>query len=192
MHAPDGPVQRCGDTKLSGMPASPRSGMITRVDHADRDRMRAILNAQEGRGPVRLMDDRAIAALLGTARRIAVIGASARPDRPSHEVFLDLLRAGYDAVPVNPEVEIVGGRQTYPDLAAAVAATGPFEIVDVFRRGEHCPAHAREAVAAGARVLWLQLGIVSWEAARIATAGGLGVVMDRCISIELRRLGGRR
>ncbi len=77
----------------------------------------------------------------------------------------------------------------YPDLAAAVAATGPFDLVDVFRRPAECPVHAREAVAAGARVLWLQLGIVSWEAARIAHAGGLGVVMDRCLSVELWRLG---
>jgi predicted CoA-binding protein len=84
----------------------------------------------------------------------------------------------------------VGGVIAHPDLAAAVAATGPFEIVDVFRRQEECPAHAAEAVAAGARVLWLQLGIVSWEAARIARAGGLGVVMDRCLSVELWRLGG--
>ena len=66
-----------------------------------------------------------------------------------------------------------------------MAATGPFDIVDVFRRAEDCPEHAREAVAAGARVLWLQLGIVSWEAARIAHDGGLGVVMDRCLSVEL-------
>ena len=76
----------------------------------------------------------------------------------------------------------------YPHLAAAVAATGPFEVVDVFRRPEQCPPHAEEAVAAGARVLWLQLGIVSWEAARIAHEGGLGVVMDRCLSVELARL----
>ena len=60
--------------------------------------------------------------------------------------------------------------------------------MDVFRRADECPAHAQEAVTAGARVLWLQLGIVSWEAAAIARAGGLGVVMDRCISVERRRL----
>ena len=85
----------------------------------------------------------------------------------------------------------MAGVLAYPDLAAAVAATGPFDIVDVFRRSEDCPAHAAEAVAVGARVLWLQLGIVSWEAAAIARAGGLGVVMDRCLSVELRRLGWR-
>ena len=76
----------------------------------------------------------------------------------------------------------------YPTLADAVAATGPFDIVDVFRRAEFCPDHAREAVASGARCLWLQLGIVSVEAARIAAAGGLAVVMDRCTKVEHARL----
>jgi predicted CoA-binding protein len=179
-------------TSPEGLSADRRSGMIRAMDHVDRDRIRAILDAQEGRVPVPVLDDAAIREALLATRRITVIGASARPGRPSHEVYLDLLRAGYDAVPVSPTVDVVLGRTAYPDLAAAVAATGPFEIVDVFRRAEHCPAHAREAVAAGARVLWLQLGIVDWEAARIASSGGLGVVMDRCISIELRRLGGRR
>lgn len=147
-----------------------------------------MLDLQEGRGRVPLLDDTEIRELLRTARRIAVIGASDRPGRPSGEVFAALLRAGYDAVPVTPRIASVHGRAAFPDLAAAVAASGRFEIVDVFRRAEHCPAHAREAVAAGARVLWLQLGIVSWEAAAIAGAGGLDVVMDRCISVEHRRL----
>jgi predicted CoA-binding protein len=83
------------------------------------------------------------------------------------------------------------GVTAYPTLAEAVAATGPFELVDVFRRSELCVAHAREAVSAGARVLWLQLGVVNWEAARMAHDGGLGVVMDRCTAIELRRIGRR-
>ena len=76
-------------------------------------------------------------------------------------------------------------------MAEAVAATGPFDMVDVFRRPELCVPHAEEAAAAGARVLWLQLGIVNWEAARIAHEGGLEVVMDRCTAIELGRIGGR-
>jgi predicted CoA-binding protein len=84
----------------------------------------------------------------------------------------------------------VAGRVCYPSLAAAVEATGPVDIVDVFRRPEACPAHAREAVAAGARCLWLQLGIVSPEAAAIAAAGGLSVVMNRCTSIEHARVAG--
>jgi hypothetical protein len=118
---------------------------------------------------------------------VAVVGASDRPGRPSRDVFVALRRAGLDAVPVTPRFATVAGVPAHPDLAAAVAASGPFDIVDVFRRPEVCPTHAAEAVATGARVLWLQLGIVSWEAARIAHAGGLGVVMDRCLSVELAR-----
>jgi hypothetical protein len=150
-----------------------------------------MLDLQEGRGAVPLLDDGAIAALLASRPRVAVVGASDRPGRPSRDVLLDLLAAGIDAVPVTPRWAAVAGVVAYPDLAAAVAATGAFDIVDVFRRAEECPAHATDAVAIGARVLWLQLGIVSWEAAAIARAGGLGVVMDRCLSVELHRLGWR-
>ena len=159
-----------------------------RMNATGRTRLAAILDLQEGRGRVPLLGDTEIRELLRTARRIAVIGASDRPGRPSGEVFVALLRAGYDAVPVTPRFATVHGRAAFSNLAAAVAATGGFEIVDVFRRAEDCPAHAHEAVAAGARVLWLQLGIVSWEAAEIARTGGLEVVMDRCISVERYRL----
>ncbi len=155
----------------------------------ERTRTAEILDLQEGRGRVPLLDDIAVGELLRGRLRVAVVGASDAPGRPSRDVFLALLRAGIDAVPVTPRYAQVGGVVAYPDLAAAVAATGRFDIVDVFRRPEECPAHAAEAVAAGARVLWLQLGIVSWAAARIADAGGLGVVMDRCLSVELGRLG---
>jgi predicted CoA-binding protein len=120
-----------------------------------------------------------------------VIGASSEPYRPSNGVFRTLVRAGYDCVPVNPNCAEVDGVPSFGSLEEAVAATGPFDLVDVFRRSELCAPHAREAVAAGARVLWLQLGIVSWEAARIAHEGGLEVVMDRCTAIELGRIGGR-
>ena len=154
----------------------------------ERARARDFLDLQEGRGRVPLLGDAEIRELLRTARRIAVIGASDRPGRPSGEVFVALLRAGYDAVPVTPRFATVHGRAAFPDLATAVAATGEFEIVDVFRRAEDCPAHAHEAVAVRARVLWLQLGIVSWEAAEIARTGGLDVVMDRCISVDRHRL----
>jgi uncharacterized protein len=161
------------------------------MDSEDRARLAGVLDLQEGRGAVPVLADAAISALLASRPRVAVVGASDRPGRPSRGVLLALLRAGIDAVPVTPRYATVGSRAAYPDLAAAVAATGPFDIVDAFRRPEACPAHAGEAVAAGARVLWLQLGIVSWQAARIAHAGGLGVVMDRCLSVELQRLRGR-
>jgi predicted CoA-binding protein len=80
------------------------------------------------------------------------------------------------------------GVTAFASLAEAVAATGPFEMVDVFRRSELCEGHAHEAVAAGAPYLWLQLGVVNLEAARIAHDGGLEVVMDRCTAIEWRRV----
>lgn len=152
---------------------------------ADRERTRAILDLQEGRGSVPLLDDAGILDVLRSAHRIAVIGASSRPWRPSHGVMATLMRAGYEVVPVSPRETEVLGRPCYPDLAAAVAAEGPVDIVDVFRNADACPAHAREAVAVGAGCLWLQLGIVSWEAARIASDGGVAVVMDRCTAIEI-------
>lgn len=155
------------------------------------DGARDLYDLHEGRFPVPLLDDAAIAALLRGARRIAVIGASPDPSRPSHDVMAYLIRAGYDCVPITPTAPEVLGRTAYPTLADAVAATGPFEIVDVFRQPRFCADHAREAVAAGAATLWLQLGIASREAGRIAHDGGLGVVMDRCILVEHRRLIGR-
>jgi predicted CoA-binding protein len=151
---------------------------------AERARAREILDADEGRGVVELLDGRGIQRLLSEARRIAVVGASSRMGRPSWGIFRYLRRAGYDVVPVNPyEVEVDGVR-AFPTLAEAVAATGPVEIVDVFRRSDACPDHAREAVEIGARCLWLQQGVISWEAARIAAAGGLAVVMNRCIMVD--------
>lgn len=134
-----------------------------------------------------LLDDAGIAALLQSSRRIAIIGASPDPSRPSHDVMRYLLGQGYDAVPIHPTAPTVLGLPAFPRLAEAVAATGPFDIVNVFRRAELCVPHAEEAVAAGARCLWLQLGVVNWEAARIAAAAGLAVVMDRCTAIEVRR-----
>jgi uncharacterized protein len=116
-----------------------------------------------------------------------VIGASTRPFRASWGIFRYLRRAGYDVVPVNPFETEIEGVPAFASLREAVDATGPFDIVDVFRRTDACPGHAREAVETGAGCLWLQLGIVSWEAARIASAGGLAVVMDRCIMVDHNR-----
>jgi predicted CoA-binding protein len=139
---------------------------------------------------VAVLDDDGIAAVLRATRRIAVIGASSNPARPSFGVFRTLVQAGYDCVPINPNEAEVDGQPAFDTLGEAVAATGPVDLVDVFRRPELCPPHAREAVAAGASCLWLQLGVVSWEAAAIAAEAGLSVVMDRCTAIELRRIGG--
>lgn len=148
--------------------------------------------ADQSGSPVALLDDDGIAELLSTARRIAVVGASSNPLRPSSGVFRSLLRAGYACVPVNPNETDVRGVAAVATLAeAAEALGGPIDIVDVFRRSEFTEDVAREAVAVGARALWLQLGVVNSEAARIAHAGGLAVVMDRCTAIELRRLARR-
>lgn len=133
-----------------------------------------------------MLDEAGAVGALRAARRIAVIGCSSRPERPSFTVFRYLVHQGYECVPVNPVERSVLGIPAFRTLGEAVAATGPFDIVDVFRRSEFCVDHAREAVAAGARVLWLQLGVVNWEAARVAHDAGLSVVMDRCTAIDHR------
>lgn len=154
----------------------------------ERTRVADLMAVQEGRSPVPLLGDAAIRALLASRPRIALVGASADPGRPAHGVMEALLALGYDLVPVNPGLGEVRGLRCYPSIVAAVSATGPVAIADVFRRAEFCPDHARDAVAAGARVLWLQLGIASEAAGRIAHEAGLGVVMDRCTLIEHDRL----
>jgi predicted CoA-binding protein len=103
-------------------------------------------------------------------------------------VFRFLLVQGFECVPINPNERSILGIATFPTLTEAVAATGPFDLVDVFRRAELVVPHAEEAVAVGATCLWLQLGVVNWEAARIASGAGLSVVMDRCTAIEWRRI----
>ena len=133
-------------------------------------------------------DDATIEAILRSARRIAVVGASSNEARPSFGVFRYLVYQGFECVPVNPNERAVLGIPAFRTVAEAAAATGPFDIVDVFRRSELVVPHAEEAVAIGARCLWLQLGVVNWEAARIAAAAGLEVVMDRCTGIEWRRV----
>ena len=140
--------------------------------------------------PAPLLDDAGIAELLRSARRIAVVGASSNPARPSHGVFRTLIAAGYECVPVNPNETTVEGIPAVATLAEAAAALGGhIDIVDVFRRPEVTEEIAREAVAVGAGALWLQLGVVNEETARIAADGGLAVVMDRCTAIEIRRVG---
>ncbi len=143
-----------------------------------------MLDLQEGRWHVPILDARGAEELLATAHRIAVIGASPDAARPSHGVMRYLLAHGYECVPVNPRATDVLGNISFPSLEIAVAETGPFDIVNVFRRPGATPDVARSAVATGARALWLQFGIVNWEAARIAHEGGLGVVMDRCTRID--------
>ena len=120
-----------------------------------------------------------------------MIGASSNRARPSHSVFRYLVQQGFECIPINPNERDVLGVPAYPTLAAAVAETGRFDMVDVFRRPELCLPHAHEAVDTGAKVLWLQLGVIAWDAARVAHDAGLEVVMDRCTAIEWRRISGR-
>ncbi len=162
-----------------------------RDPRAERAAIADLLDLQEGRLGVPLLDDTGIRTLLSSGPRIALVGASNDPRRPSSGVFRDLRRAGYDVVPVNPNATQVDGQPCYPSVAAAVEATGPVDIVDVFRRAEDCLEPAREAVAVGARCLWLQLGIASRAAGQLAHDAGLAVVMDRCTIVEVRRLAAR-
>lgn len=122
--------------------------------------------------------------ILGYARRIAVVGLSDDPSRASHGVARALLDGGYEIVPVNPTIDEVFGLQAYPSL---MDVPGDVDLVDVFRRPEHTPSVARDAVEIGARGLWLQLGVRSAEARRIAGAAGLDYVEDKCLKVEVAR-----
>ena len=118
------------------------------------------------------------AEVLRRFRRIAVVGISDRPERPSHEVASYLQAAGYTIVPVNPRLDSVLGVRCHPDLASIPE---PVEVVDVFRRSELAGAVVDAAIAVGARAVWLQDGVVDEAAAARARAAGLLVVMDRCM-----------
>jgi predicted CoA-binding protein len=125
-------------------------------------------------------EEQELRALLGDVHTIAVVGLSSRPGRPSFEVARYLQAHGYRIVPVNPNETEVLGEQAYPSLRDLPPGLA-IDVVDVFRRAEQTPAVARDAVAIGAKVLWLQEDIISEEAAAIATAGGLDVIMGVCI-----------
>ncbi len=125
--------------------------------------------------------------LLGEAHVIAVVGISSKPSRPSHGVASYLQENGYRIVPVNPNETEVLGERAYASLLD-IPPEIHVDVVDVFRRAEHTPEVARQAVAVGARVLWLQEGIVNEEAARIATEGGLEVIMGVCFRHMHERL----
>ena len=121
------------------------------------------------------------AEILRESRTIAMIGASPRPDRPSHRVMRYLLAEGYRVIPVRPDGcdEVLG----VPCVASLAEIEEPIDLVDVFRRAELTPDHAREAVEAGAGALWLQLGIVSAESRAVAEAAGLDYVEDLCTAV---------
>jgi len=137
------------------------------------------------------MTDAELRELLRQTRTIAVVGLSANPERPSNQVGWYLHHQGYRLFGINPlcpSPEVFG----VPVLPSLEDLPEPVDLVDVFRRPEYTPAVAREAVAVGARALWLQLGIRSAEARAIAEGGGLAYVEDRCLKVDHARLLGRR
>jgi len=119
-----------------------------------------------------------------TARTIAVVGLSPNALRPSYFVGFYLQRHGYRVVPINPRESEILGETSYPSLSDVPLS---IDVVDVFRRPEAVPAIAREAVATGAKALWLQFGVINLEGAEIARSNGLDVVMDRCMKVEHAR-----
>ncbi len=130
-------------------------------------------------------DDETIRTLLRSAKNIAVVGCSPKPDRTSHQIAAFLLAQGYNMIPVHPQAESILWQKCYPTLADIPV---PVDIVDVFRKPEFTPPIAEAAVAIGAKSLWLQLGIANEESWRIATEGGLTCIMDRCIAVMYRQL----
>jgi predicted CoA-binding protein len=140
-----------------------------------------------------MADDTDISSLrhiLHVCRRIAVVGISAEWHRPSYFVGKYLLAHGYTMVPVNPKYAEVLGQTCYPDLPTAAREAGPIDLVDCFRKSEDIGPLADQAIAIGARCLWMQLGVVNPAAKDRARAAGLDVVMDRCVKIEHGRLFG--
>ena len=135
-----------------------------------------------------LTRDEDIRQLLEETRTIAMVGASDRPDRPSYGVMAYLQSRGYRVIPVNPQItgEHIHGEFVFRDLAQIGE---PIDMVDIFRRPMAAGEAVDEAIAAGAKSVWLQIGVINHEAAARAEAAGLKVVMDRCPAIEIPRLG---
>jgi len=135
-----------------------------------------------------LTRDEDIKALLESVRTIALVGASDRPDRPSYGVMAFLQRQGYRVIPVNPQItgEHVHGEFVFRELSQIGE---PIDLVDIFRRPMAAGEAVDEAIAVGAKAVWMQLGVINEEAAARAEAAGLKVVMDRCPAIEIPRLG---
>ena len=136
------------------------------------------------------MADRSrVAHLVRSARTIAVVGLSRKPERPSHSVAAYLQRAGYRIIPVHPAGGVTLGEPVYPDLRAAAAANGPIDIVNIFRRSEHIPALLEALLAVRPKLVWMQQGIRNDDVARRLESAGISVVMDRCLAVDHQFLG---
>jgi uncharacterized protein len=131
-----------------------------------------------------------VAELVKNARRIAVVGLSRKPDRPSHGVAAYLQRAGYTIVPVHPAGGVTLGEPVYPDLRSAAAGAGPLDIVNIFRRSEYIPALLDQLLEVKPKLVWMQMGIRHPEIARRLEEAGITVVMDRCLAVDHQFLGG--
>jgi uncharacterized protein len=130
-------------------------------------------------------------ALLERSKTVAMVGASANPQRPSYTVFSYVRTQGwFDISPINPGLSEIDGVKAYPSLTAYAAERGAPHIVDVFRKSSELVNAVNQAIAIGARAIWFQYGVINEEAIRIADEAGLDVVVDRCIKVESARFSG--
>lgn len=132
------------------------------------------------------LSDDDVRAVLASVRRIALVGASSKPERPSNGVLRYLLDRGYDVVPVNPG--LAGQKLHGRDVVATLDDAAPFDMVDLFRAADQVGPAVDDAIRLGAKVVWMQLGVINEPVAARARAAGLTVVMDRCPAIEIPRL----
>jgi hypothetical protein len=130
-------------------------------------------------------DDRELRQILKTVRTVASVGVSSNPEKPSYGIFEYLANAGYHMIPVNPTTAEVLGRKSYPDVPSIPEKV---DVVQVFRKPEDVPPVVEQAIRAGAKVVWMQEGVVNHEAAAQAEKAGLKVVMDRCMMKTHQRL----
>ena len=146
--------------------------------------MNTVLNEEER---IKYQDSGVIRTILSTTKTIAIVGLSPKSERPSYFVGSYLKSEGYRIIPVNPMAKEILGEKCYPDL---LSIPEPVDMVDVFRKPEDCVEVAKQAIQIGAKTLWLQLRVVNLEAAALAAAAGLNVIMDKCVKIEHGRYSG--
>jgi predicted CoA-binding protein len=134
-------------------------------------------------------DDGGLRRILTTIKSVATVGVSSNEEKPSYGIFKYLAEHGYDMIPVNPSAHEIQGRQVFPDLASIDRKV---DVVQVFRKSEDVPPVVEQAIQIGAKVVWMQEGVINEAAARTAEAAGLQVVMDRCMRETHRRLLGEQ